>query len=714
MGAIEQVPSSVSRAGLEFNYAVWSPGTRVTLCSVPWDSEYRDIVKFGSRSALDDYIQGTPLNVITLDRTTYLKVGQPVHLDVPFNGSYRFNYLRVEQSLPGQGTRSYYYFIQDVEYVGLNNTRFYVQLDIWQTFGYEIKFGQCFLEQGHIGVANEKQMFDNGREYLTTPEGFDLGGEYGITRVYTDILGQTQAGMYSVDILVASTVSWEKSGGDVEKPIMVSAEGSDFEGLPNACELYWFKDIASFQQQLEMMADKPWITAGIVSIMAVPTIENPVLESFFPPYSSYQINRLKGSARGQYKIRTIAGSGNWRDFLSDKHFPERYRHLKKFQTYPYTVVELTTHSGTPLLLKPESMYGNDIQVTEMTHYALPGPRIMFSPFKYNALRRTDNGEYWNPIPFNANDSAEFVDMATGITNFPTFSVLNNSYMQYMASNANSIAYQHQSADWSQQKALTGNSLSANQSTAGMANTMANTQVGMQAMQNSTEITNQAAAWQTGIGVGGNLISGAQGGAAGLAAAGLASAGSVLSQVVQTDARNAQTANSIAAQRATMRNDQGLGMYIRDSNKAYADMAANGDYQNAIAGINAKTQDAKLIQPTTSGQLGGDAFMLAAYQWEIAAKIKTLMPNAMAVIGEIWLRYGYAVNRFATPPESLKCMTKFTYWKMKETYITGAECPESFKQGIRGIFEKGVTVWSDPNDIGNIDMADNEPLKGISL
>jgi hypothetical protein len=60
------------------------------------------------------------------------------------------------------------------------------------------------------------------------------------------------------------------------------------------------------------------------------------------------------------------------------------------------------------------------------------------------------------------------------------------------------------------------------------------------------------------------------------------------------------------------------------------------------------------------------------------------------------------------------MTKFTYWKLKETYITSSLCPEVYKQTIRGIFEKGVTVWVTPTDIGNIDIASNEPIAGITL
>jgi hypothetical protein len=87
---------------------------------------------------------------------------------------------------------------------------------------------------------------------------------------------------------------------------------------------------------------------------------------------------------------------------------------------------------------------------------------------------------------------------------------------------------------------------------------------------------------------------------------------------------------------------------------------------------------------------------------------------MTAIGEYWLRYGYQVNKFGRMPASLMVMENFTYWKLRETYITSSSCPETFKQAIRGIFEKGVTVWAEPSDIGNIDIGDNSPLEGVFL
>ena len=125
------------------------------------------------------------------------------------------------------------------------------------------------------------------------------------------------------------------------------------------------------------------------------------------------------------------------------------------------------------------------------------------------------------------------------------------------------------------------------------------------------------------------------------------------------------------------------------------------------------QDAKLTQPTVSGQMGGDQNLLANYFLGYVVKFKQIDSNVMTMIGEHWLRYGYAINRFHRMAK-LSVMSKFTYWKVKEINIISSTCPEFYKQTIRGIFEKGVTVWRKPSDIGNIDYATNEPVKGIRL
>ena len=121
----------------------------------------------------------------------------------------------------------------------------------------------------------------------------------------------------------------------------------------------------------------------------------------------------------------------------------------------------------------------------------------------------------------------------------------------------------------------------------------------------------------------------------------------------------------------------------------------------------------MIQPTTAGQVGGDAFNLTTIGWVLMAKVKTIDNATQRMIGDFWLRYGYAINAFIQMPANYQVMSKFTYWKLKETYITSALCPEGYKATLRGIFEKGVTVWAKPEYIGTVDISDNAPLSGVS-
>lgn len=706
------------RAGHDFNYAVWTAGTSVTLCNVPWNSDYRDIVNFTSDSALDTYLTNNSGPTVHIDNLTYAAAGRPVRIALPFNDAYRFNYLRVHnpaQPVGESGPRTFYYFIRDVRFVAPNTTELDIQLDVWQTFRSHVQFGNCYVERGHLGIANENQFNDNGREYLTIPEGLDIGGEYMVRGNYTHTLADIQwsdtggpaAGGFNYNIIMATTVSIDGSGGNTSDPKLSTATGSRFEGLPNGAELYYFETPTEFRNFISQNRERPWMTQGIISIYAVPPIPASDLqtETVYPEGVGDGVKRLLDF---RVKPQKISLRDDWRD-QQIQNLPSRYRHLRKFLTYPYTIVELTTYSGTPLILKPEGMDGDDLEVVILNHLAPPAPRIVVYPYRYN------NGgvEDWNRNGVVFNDSSEFLDMVTGIFNLPTFSTVNNSYMSFMASNANSIAYQHSQADWSQQRALAGNQVAYDQASQNIGLTRQMTELGIGAASARTDLANTTGGYRALQGAAGGLIGGLGGGAVGIGAGAIGAASQGISHAIDVNHRNNELAINSNLARSQTRAQTGTAGFMRDTNKDFADFAATGDYEMSIAAINAKVQDARMIQPTTSGQMGGDAFNLAQYQWAVHAKVKTLQRASMHAIGEFWLRYGYAVNRFARMVQ-LDVMSKFTYWKLKETYITSSTCPEAFRQAIRGIFEKGVTVWKNPDDIGNIDIADNEPLAGVSL
>lgn len=704
--------------GHGFNYAVWGANTTVTLANVNWDSEYKDVVRFTNQAALDNYLANNAGPVTTTTGVTYAAMGRPIRLQIPFEKANTYNYVRAynpaQPIAAGDTGRAYYYFVVGVNYVAPDTTELVLQLDVWQTYAYSTVFGNCFIERGHVGIANQDAFADYGREFLTVPEGFDLGSEYQIVDRWNRSIARAKGSEYS--IMVTSTVSLTEDPGTVDDPELNSAHGSSFENLPNGAAMYLFDDVYHFQSFLQLYMAKPWITQGIISIMAIPDNDDYAMTTndttLTVNSNEIIIKELTGSMVNQH-FHVL--KENWRDSL-DNHLPDRYKHLDKFKVHPYTALEMTSYTGTPLALKPEAWANPNAIVIEAPHFAPPSARLAFIPYRYNAAGDWDptmadfldeNGDF--------NDDGEFMDVMTGIFNFPTFSLVNNGYMMFAASNANSIAYQHASADWSQTRALQGADVAAGQAGNTIDTSKAISAMSQTAAGQQTTLANETAGWQALQAGGNSVINGVkQGGlgGAGSAVQGIANAG--VDYAIGLNQRNQSTGIAVGLMGGTnARQNQNAG-YIADTNLGLAQFAAKGDYQNAIAGINAKVQDARMIQPTTSGQVGGDAFLLSTYKWGYTVKVKMLQAAVMSAIGELWLRYGYAVNRYGRLPADLAVMTHFTYWKLKEAYIVSANCPETYKQTMRGIFEKGVTVWKNPADIGNIDTATNMPLAGVTL
>lgn len=707
-------PPIKSDFGYMFNYEVWSANTSITLTNVPWNNDYRDVVSFAATNDLNAYIDSHSSTNVNMTNSTYAKANEPILIDVPFNRVNLYNYVRVynpAQPVMGNDIAKYlYYFITDVRYVAPNTTAIVVQLDVWQTFIRQVQLGRCYIERGHLGIANTVNFQNYGRDYLTVPEGLDTGSEYVNVMQRSDeqiIVPPTN----NYSILVASTVKLEAAPGTVQNPNLESAEGGVFQSLPSGASYYIFQSPAEFTAFMRKYSKFPWVTQGIISITVIPPITR-----------YYALANLGAKLPiGAYKAPTAQASrpqralfANWRENSSIRSYiPLRYRHLKKLWTYPYMVIELTTMTGQSVILKPEAWKSRDAIMAEEVALLPPNQRIIWYPVGYN---------YRTEALLAGGEQGDGINYAAGVTNFPALAIVNNGAIAVMASNAHSIAFGYQSADWSQQAALRGNQTSYDQASAAM-------QGGTDLMENTlaqsrgalgigTEISGQQAVANSIGGIGGGALMGAFAGPAGAAVGGIGGlisgiAGNVATMITQAGNQR-QYANQAMGARGANAIETRTSAYMRDTNKSLSDWAARGDYENEVAGLNARKRDMNLTPPSMAGQVGGEA--LGMLNFRFGYRVKWLMPDqaSLQTIGEYWLRYGYAIQRFAFVPNNYMVMTKFTYWKMKETYIRAAGMPEAFKQAIRGIFEKGVTVWADPDDIGVIDTANNKALPDITI
>lgn len=123
------------------------------------------------------------------------------------------------------------------------------------------------------------------------------------------------------------------------------------------------------------------------------------------------------------------------------------------------------------------------------------------------------------------------------------------------------------------------------------------------------------------------------------------------------------------------------------------------YDNSIAAVEAgiKTDNIQAgVQITTASGIGWDTTPIG-YQYNVTC------PNSADAlrIGERFNRYGYMCHRTIANP-TLNVMPKWSYWKCSETtIIPNGKAPQQAVNYISNTLKNGITVWSNPNSIGDI-------------
>jgi hypothetical protein len=731
--------------GIDFDYSVWTEDTVITLCNVRWDSAYRDVVDFRSRANLNTFIDNIP-GKLDLNNYSILKPFEDATIDLPHNVASRFNYIRVSNPAQPVGPpghpdiqKDFYYFITGVTYESPDATRLTLQLDVYQTYIYDVSFGECYIERGHVAIANANNFQDYGRRYLTVPEGLDIGGEYQVIATAQqrvmgyDIIDNGSGGVSFIDdtcVIIVTTQDITAAPGNKDEPNRATAKGTFFQGIANGAAYWGFKNQSEFRIWMSEISETPWIGESVIAAFMAPN-----LERYYPDFhwNDTGYTDLNGYMALPFKRDLFTA---WRDsenILND--IPEKYRHLKKFLTFPYMLIELTTWTGTPIVLKPELWQNPNARIVERASMALPGQRIEFHAQSYNAHPGTTPSNWGNltndiisRLPASVqdryietgDDQGDYWDHATKIVNLPSVIMVNDAATSYIAANRNQLAYARESANWDQSRALASNNLSFDNASTGMELNSRLNQIGVDAALLQTGNVNRTqVATQVAGGIG-SVTSGLVGGGSGLqnigigaVSAGLAQGAAAVQTGIEIAARDEATAiSNMSSQRSTRAQNNATGE-IRDRNKNLADWAARGDNQNKIAGINAKVNDARMIPPTTSGQMGGETINLTDNTVRIVARWKLVDSANIVRIGDFWNRFGYAVNQFYMLTDQL-VMQKATYWKMTQCYLVTGPMPEIFKDALRGVFEKGVTVYANPNDIGTMDFSNNPAKAGITL
>lgn len=696
----------------------WPVGTEVTLMQVPWDANYRDIVIWDDVQQRNAYLDAQALSGTgwRSKRFSYCRPNEPISVPVPYSAAYKYNYVVVQNPMqPVDGEEQplkLCYFILSTDYVAPGSTQLTLQLDVIQTYQFGVCLGNMFVERGHMGVSNA--VFKNGvqnlqgqylRKYLNVPEGMDIGDSYVMAN--HEWYPLTDASTFDIGkIIIISSADLAADPGTIDSPNLNVADGQNADGIPSGCNVYSMT-LSTFKAVLNAMKEKSWVAQCIQSVSTFPArLLSAGTDVQLFGNSGITMQFLGETDTLELPLKTYATTGNIYQQLSNG-VPDGYHDLYKAYTYPYSVIELTAYNGNSVFVKPELVYGNTLALTVIGCAVAPFARIGVFPTNYGQAFEGGQPVNYNQYTWHGFDgsdhtgvipSGDFLDSCLWLADFPQFSIVNSNYITYLASTAHTRAYQYESAGWQNAKSNAASDLAYSQA------------------MNQTAL-NEANRYDQGP-IGAPQIANYAGQAVGALESGL---NRLTGQpaVSSNEVTLAGAANYLA-QRQTgnlaFNATQDLSRQVAGQNLDYAKYAARGDYANQIAAINATVQDAALQAPSTVGQMGGQGFMWKNGLVGFAVNYKTAGGAAMRTVCDFWARYGYKIQRFynfgnAKMP-ALKIMNHFSYWKVSETYITCAKANEAEKDAIRGVLEKGVTVWGNPSEIGNIAPVVNAPLYNI--
>ena len=189
------------------------------------------------------------------------------------------------------------------------------------------------------------------------------------------------------------------------------------------------------------------------------------------------------------------------------------------------------------------------------------------------------------------------------------------------------------------------------------------------------------------------------------------------------------ANSVSIAMAGTQNIQATTLNTSNtnaSNTTNSNVAANNantSNANASASRNQSVDNAKRVMVNTRsntnaawrdllnhaaqpvGAYSGDNFRHATGLDTMTVKIVTEDNGAISAAGDYMLRYGIASNKLYNQPILTPCK-HFTYWQSADIWTICPLAQNDQLQTIRDIFNSGVTIWNNPEEVGGDFVHDN--------
>lgn len=621
--------------------------TKVRLLSnVPFNVSYNNVRDFENVSEQLSYF--LQFKKYEIDNNTYQRVNKnSIQLEISYDEMLEVNYLMFQNEENGKW---YYAFITNYTYISPNVTRIDYQIDVFQTYLFEMEFKTSYIERRHT-----RRFDDDGFPVINTlEEGLDYGSDYQIVDMQKFEQCENTIWCVVISKVALESIPTFKYGGStiggIQTPLyfyilpLDITTGNSLTISVNGGGAMPFNPLSDLFNLFSTNAD---FVGSIVTMYYTSYVPLPVTRvgNIINVPSGF-IDRV--SVGGYYFPKVL----NFQNITRNIHvYDNIYSNFPKYTEsklymYPYSICEISDMSGNTFTMKMENLTRVDntkaLDLGIMTCIGFV-PKTAIYPMYY--LNNTN---------FLMGAILDYGIINTETSDIP---IVDDYTATYMQSNRNTI-------NTTNKYAMDNAIRSVSQNNAN--NRLQNAVITREEQYNQTE---------AGLSMLGNALS--------------ADFGGMLSSGY----------NMIKSYDLAEANRAGINMNNAFQNK---NIMINAEQQIGLT--QAKLQDINNVPPTVSN-LGNNAmFNLTNKINGVYVMLKTIKPEYRERLTNYFKMFGYRVNSLEVP--KLRYRESYNYIKTVNVNIVG-NIPEMYLETIKGIFDRGLTIWH-IDDIGNYNL-DNEEV-----
>lgn len=332
-----------------------TPQATIYLCSnVRLDNRYIHSIYFPSTTAQKEYFMSKAVK--TLAAYSYIRKNWALKVEATMEQARQWNYLFFNNT---SGSKTYYYFINNIEYVNDNTVELQLEIDVIQTYLRDMQLLPCFVEREHTTTDN---MFEH-----TLDEGLDVG-EY-------VILTNNNIDLSELCILVQATFDPMTTNETTTNTVLQHTINGIYSGLGiYAVEKSAFQ---AWGAKLDLLNQYGKID-GIVNMWMYPKNLVTLVDG-----DSWGDGHVCKTVKSIQKLDKMLQR---HDTLKDEYIPKN----KKLYCYPYNFLYVTNNAGSAALYHYENFQGQGDQMFTISGAISPDAACICYPNFYKGI--TDNYE----------------------------------------------------------------------------------------------------------------------------------------------------------------------------------------------------------------------------------------------------------------------------------------------------------------------------------